>query len=341
MTVHPRPRPALRLTAVAAVAVAVGALLPVPQSVQAEPAPVLSSADLVASRTDPFGVPPTLAAAAHGATGDEPSAQGDPATLVVKAGSSPVRSSSRRSMWVWYGVEATGLVTFAKAHKVTRLYVHVPSRPSPAYRTWVRGLRAQAQPAGITLWALGSDPSWITTPALGLQWQRDALSIGVFAGTHLDVEPHADRNWAKLSVQRKLVSGYLTMLTLMQKDSKLPLEVDLPFWAGQVPAAGPDRTWADGALARADGATAMTYRDTPAGILSVGQDMLRRGGAHNKPVELAAETDPLSDCSYCTFYEEGAAKLETTLQQVARQAQSQKAFAGISVHRYLAWKKLR
>ena len=88
----------------------------------------------------------------------------------------------------------------------------------------------------------------------------------------------------------------------------------------------------------------MSYRDTgtgPNSMLAVSQDWLRRGAAAGKRVRLGAETDPLPDCVYCTFAEEGAARMSQELAKVDAATRQTPAFGGIAIHRYAAWRAMR
>jgi hypothetical protein len=87
----------------------------------------------------------------------------------------------------------------------------------------------------------------------------------------------------------------------------------------------------------------MSYRDTGTGsnsMLTVSQDWLARGAAAGKRVRLAAETNPLPDCRYCTFAEEGATRLTRELAKVDAATRRTAAFGGIAVHRYGTWRAL-
>lgn len=89
-----------------------------------------------------------------------------------------------------------------------------------------------------------------------------------------------------------------------------------------------------------DAVTVMTYRDTVQGensLMAVAADMLLRGVTANRPVRLAVETQPLSDCPYCTFYEEGSQAMTAALSQVDLAAAQYASFAGIAVHHYDSW----
>lgn len=242
-----------------------------------------------------------------------------------------------RSTWVWDRPDPVELTTFTADRGVTRLYVHTPPVIGAADLAWLQALSAHAAAAGQDLWALGGDPTWVDRHGDALAWQRAALATGLFTGSHVDVEPYALDGWADERTRRSLVDGHVSLMSKLQGDSALPLQADLPFWAHEVSAR--KGTWADGVLARVDGVTAMSYRDSAAGILDVGAVLLERGAVAGKPVQLAAETVPLPDCPYCTFAEEGSAALDAALAEVdATAGAASPAYAGISVHDYAHWR---
>jgi hypothetical protein len=121
----------------------------------------------------------------------------------------------------------------------------------------------------------------------------------------------------------------------------LPIEADVPFWYGEYKVG--NRNLADEVLKRVKAVTVMSYRDTgtgPNSMLAVSQDWLTRGAASGKRVRLAAETNPLPDCGYCTFAEEGASRLDQELAKVDAATRGMAAFGGIAIHRYGTWRSL-
>ncbi|GAB2684327.1 hypothetical protein [Thalassiella azotivora] len=243
-----------------------------------------------------------------------------------------------RATWVWDRPDPAALSAFTADRGVTHLYVHTAPVVDAADLAWLTSLAGHAAAAGQELWALGGDPAWVTRPADAVAWQRAALATGLFAGSHVDVEPYALPGWSVPRQRTSLVEGHLTLMATLQADSPLPLHADLPFWAHEVSAK--KGTWADGVLTRVDGVTAMSYRDSPAGILDVGAPLLERGAALGVPVQLAAETIPLADCPYCTFAEEGAAALAAAVADVDAALVGHPSYAGLAVHHASAWMAL-
>ena len=200
-------------------------------------------------------------------------------------------------------------------------------------------MKQRADASKIKLTALGGDSSWTTDHAAALAWQRTVVRTGLFAGIHLDVEPYLSDGWTT-DLQGTL-TGYLALLDKMRQGSVLPLEADVPFWYGEHTVGR--KNLADEVLKRVKAVTVMSYRDSgtgPNSMLTVSQDWLARGAAAGKRVRLGAETNPLPDCTHCTFAEEGAIRLQQELAKVDAATRRTPAFAGVAVHRYGTWRSL-
>jgi hypothetical protein len=223
---------------------------------------------------------------------------------------------------------------------VSEIFVHVrPTALTDGSMTRLREMKQRADANRIRLTALGGDPAWTTDHAAALAWQRAAVATGVFAGVHVDVEPYLLSGWT--TNLPATLKAYLALLDKMRAASTLPLEADVPFWYGQYTVGG--KNFADEVLRRVKAVTVMSYRDTVAGpnsLMAVSADWLRRGAAAGKRVRLGVETGPLPDCTYCTFAEEGAARLTAELAKVDAETRATPAFGGIAVHHYGAWRRL-
>lgn len=198
-------------------------------------------------------------------------------------------------------------------------------------------MKTFADSVGIRLDALNGDPTWATNPAAALTWENAAASSGLFAGPHVDVEPYQLPAWS--SQQGTIASDYVSLLQQMKQASALPLEADVRFWYGTIPATG-YLSLADAVSLTADGVSVMSYRNTasgPGSISDVGNDMLSRGINFGKPVRLAVETNVQPDCSYCTFYGGSAAAMQTDMTAVDTAFVSVSSFNGIAVEDFNGW----
>lgn len=261
------------------------------------------------------------------------------ASSAGSAGLTPAPMGTR-AMWLWGDYPAAEVVGWARQQRVTEIFAYVPPTVlTDGSLARFQELKELAEPAKIKLRALGGEPTWAADPEPALAWQRTVVSTGIFSGIHLDVEPYLTEAWSYdlPGVQ----ASYLSLLDRMRVASTLPLEADVPFWYGQYKLGR--KNFADEVLRRTNGVTVMSYRDTgtgPNSMLAVSQDWLTRGRTIGKRVRLSAETDPLPDCAYCTFSEEGADRLREELGKVDAATRRTAAFAGIAVHRFGTWRSM-
>jgi hypothetical protein len=253
------------------------------------------------------------------------------------AGITSARSGAQ-AMWVWGRPDPATLINFAQTHGITELFVEV----SPTYvidgdLPRLQQLRQFADSVGIRLDALNGDPSWATNYSAALSWERAVTDSGLFAGLHVDVEPYQLPTWQ--SQQSSIASAYLGLLQQMKRASALPLEADVPFWYGTIPAAG-YASLADAVPLTVDHVSVMSYRDTsigPGSIADVGSDMVTRGINDGKPVRLAVETNALPDCSYCTFNGGSASQMQADMTSVDATFANSSSFEGIAVEDFNGW----
>jgi hypothetical protein len=262
------------------------------------------------------------------------------AAVLLPGGTANAATTGTRAMWLWSKPAPAEVVAWAQAHGVREILASTPAKPDLA---WLRDLRARSAAAGIALAALGGEPAWTTQHAAALSWVRAVASTGLFDAVHVDVEPHALAAWQ--TDRAATAQQYVTLLAKLNGATTLRLEADVAFWYGEVLL--PNRAnLADEVLRRVDAVTVMSDRDTVAGpnsLTAVGADFLRRGTTFGKPVRLGVETQPLTECTHCTFAEEGASALDEALEQIEQietAGPTSASFAGIAVHHYDSWRRL-
>ncbi len=241
-----------------------------------------------------------------------------------------------RAMWLWSSADPAAVVPWATAQGVDEIFVAVPWQPTTAQLARLKELRNRTRAAGIRLSALGGDPSWALDAASAVAWRKRATATGLFDGIHLDVEPYLLPGWR--TDQRRIVAGYLAMLDAVRAAGPEPLEADVPFWLATISAG--TTNLADAVIARVHAITVMSYRDSATGVMDVGADLLARGQSASRPVRLAAETQPLEDCGYCTFAGQTRAGLTAQLSTVDTAAARYTSFNGVAVHDYDSWTRL-
>jgi hypothetical protein len=240
-------------------------------------------------------------------------------------------------MWIWQAAPVEDVVGWAAAHGVRDLFVGFPG--GTADLSWYRSLRTRADRAGLTMSALGGDPGWVTDPSAATRWADSARRANVFSGLHIDVEPYLLPAW---NTDRSTVLRKYTEMMSSLRVQPLPVEYDVPFWYATVPAPGGGNL-ADAVLARATRLTVLTYRNAvtgPNSLLDVGRDMLTRARSGTS-IRLAIETQPLTDCPYCTYFGARQSAVTAALAEIDRLAGGYPTYAGVAVHNYQAWRALR
>ncbi len=266
---------------------------------------------------------------------------GSPVAAAVTPGPAPQAAPIQGvdSMWVWQSHPAADLAATAQALGVRRVFLFVGRSTPPGDANLKKSVRLLHQ-EHIAVFALSGEPAWTFRHRPALAWAHRALALARFDGLHLDVEPHALPHWRHN--QQALVADYLALLDKMAP-LRGQLEVDAQFAYGRITT--PDGTFADDILARVDGVTVMSYRDTAFGNNSMSEiatDWLQRATTADKPVWLGAETNPESDCPYCTFYEEGQARMAEMLSQVDAWAEPRyPTYQGIAVEDLDGWLALK
>lgn len=245
------------------------------------------------------------------------------------------KAAGARAMWLWNEAPADQVVAWAQQNGVTSIFVNFTRNSNLA---GLKLLKKRADAARIRLDALGGDASWAFDHAAALNWSRSADATGLFAGRHVDVEPYLLPEWT--SNRTRTATSYLALLDKLKVGT--PLEIDVPFWYGQFTVNGANL--ASEVVRRVSSVTVMSYRDKATGpnsIMDVATDMLTRTSRAGVKTRLAVETQPLAECVYCTFAQEGRAAMTATLKSVDGGAATFSSYAGVAVHHYTSWRTLR
>ena len=273
-----------------------------------------------------------LAAAAAGALATAPSA----------AATASTSSPDSRAMWVWDTSTPAATVDLAVSTGIDQLFVAVPPNVTTSSRLpELKDLVGRARAAGIRVDALGGDPGWVDNPSwVVTYWLKPAKNTGLFTGIHVDVEPYSTSAWT--TDQPTVVAKYLTLLDKLKANAgTYPLEADIPFWFGQIPATaagGTASTLDREIIKRTAGVTVMSYRNTatgPDGTLDVAAAALAAGASLGKPVRLGQETNYLGSTAVDTkqtFFGWTRSAMEVQLAQVVAGASTTPTFAGLAIH---------
>ena len=240
------------------------------------------------------------------------------------------------SMWVWQARPSADLAAQASELGVGRVFLFVPSAAGEGDGNLQQSVRL-LHDEGVRVYALSGEPAWTFRHRAAVAWARRALRLAPFDGLHLDVEPHALRHWKR--DQQRLIADYLALLDRIAPMAG-PLGVDVQFAYGKIATPG-GSTFADDILGRVDEVTVMSYRDTGFGnnsLTEIATDWLQRASAAGTDVWLAAETNAVPGCSYCTFYEDGQGRMHDVLAAVDEWARPQfPTYRGMAIEDLDGW----
>ncbi len=242
----------------------------------------------------------------------------------------PPRVQRSGQLWVWSWSAPGQLVDRARRSGLTELLVWVAPGFSRDAATMarLRVLVESARSAGITVYALGGDPSWAQTPARASAWATEVKASGLFAGVHVDIEPQSLPGWSADSTA--LARGLLTALAAM-RSTGLPLEADIPIGYRTVLVDG--RPLDQAVLAVVDGVTVMAYRDSATTVLAAARTELADAGRAGKPAHIGINiADPGSDGPATSFLGQTPADIQAAVDAIDAAARAWPAFAGVAVH---------
>ena len=249
-----------------------------------------------------------------------------------------VVACDHRALWVWDAPEPEHLVEFSTSRRIGRLFIAVPDHlGSPADLSRLGRLRSLAAGAGIAVDALGGGWDWIDRPrSIVDQWLTPVVRSGLFAGVHVDVEPHTHPRWdaARDVVARDYLRLLDELTTTCPPDVRL--EVDLAFWHHEVPVG--TSTLDVEVLRRVDAATVLAYRnraDGDDGTIAIAEPAVTSAVALGRPVRIGQETNDLGEDPVArkqTFHDHTIVQMDRELAAVSAAFAPRPQFTGIAIH---------
>jgi hypothetical protein len=250
------------------------------------------------------------------------------------------------AMWAWNWTDSAAMVSFAQAHGVTEIFAYVaPGFTDPTYIPWgwsqpqlplEESLSVDAAAAGITVYAMGGDPSWVPNPTDGTGWANEALATGLFQGLHVELEPWALASWG--TDQAGTIDQYLTELADIHAVAQtygVPDEISIPYWLSLY-STSTDAPLDVAAMENADAATVVTFFNSVSQIESFGQTELAAAQLVGIPLRFAAEANQDSP-TWLTFYGDTVAEFDASLSQVNSDMAGTPGYLGIAVEDYQGW----
>ncbi|HEY6622694.1 MAG TPA: hypothetical protein VIX85_02590 [Acidimicrobiales bacterium] len=256
------------------------------------------------------------------------------------------RSGPSVAMWVWNWADSAAMVSFAKANRVTEIFAYVaPGFTDPTYIPWgwsqpqlplEESLAADAAAAGITVYAMGGDPSWVPNPTYGTDWANEALATGLFRGIHVELEPWALSSWG--TDRSGTIDQYLSELAGIHAVAAtygVPDEISIPYWLSMYST----RTGVPldvAAMRNADAATVVTFFNSISQIESFGKAELMAARSVGIPLRFAAEANEDTP-SWLSFYGDTLAQFDSAIAHVNRDMTGTPGYLGIAVEDYQGW----
>ncbi|WP_052487049.1 hypothetical protein [Gordoniibacillus kamchatkensis] len=279
-----------------------------------------------------------------------------PAGTVDRAYALAAGGRSYTATWIWNTGMALknkeGSLQFLRQNGVNLVFLQVdPDVPASDYSSFI----GEASARGIEVHALGGAPDWILSANQIkmyklIDWVKTyngtVAAAEQFKGIHLDVEPFVMRAWyadtdAMLGLWRDTVSGFVE--EMRAETPHLIAGADLPVWLEQfsVPdGRGGRTTLSEWMIRQLDQTTLMAYRDNASDIVSSIKTELGEAERNGKPVIIAVETVPSSE-GFITFYGKGRSQMMRELGTVSEMLESSGSYAGIAIHDYESWARLR
>jgi hypothetical protein len=247
-------------------------------------------------------------------------------TPVSSLAAIPSGRGTDKALWVWlrHPDELPSVVAFALRQNFSPMLVHLRKSVRHALLSGDKRLLTilrTPEISGISMLAVAGEPQWALTSGIP-DAIRELLTIQaryrLFAGLHLDVEPHTLPQWRSSDADREaLASGFIRLIELIwrERDPALPLQAALHPKACLQPVRGQDLL---GLLAPfLDEVSIMAYRSDPVSQLKQSGLVLARlkqlGLAWRLGV-LAPKPEAAPGLAYPT--EGFALRLEEALQRV-------------------------
>lgn len=264
-----------------------------------------------------------------------------------------------KATWIWHtnliASEPDQIISFSKEQGVNLLYLQMDLSQKPEYyRPFIR----KASEAGIDVHALGGSPQWgleANRPRIlalvdwVLAYNQTAGEEEKFSGVHLDIEPYLLPQWKtdQASVVRQWKENVEAYTTHVQKDPRLEIGCDIPFWLDKVylpDEAEPASAFSKWLISKHDHVTIMSYRDRvegPNSITALVTEEMGWADELGKSILLAVETKESHEGNHISFYEEGKRYMSLMLSRLSDLMSVHPSFKGTAIHSYEHWAVLK
>ena len=270
---------------------------------------------------------------------------------------SPQKNHSHRlgrALWVWRPTfiekaeETQHFLDFVQARNIKTIFLfasikRLPNDPE-TFRTFLR----LAHSRGLGVHALNGEPSWIFPDQrlnaaafieAVLRYNAESPAEAQFDAIHLDVEPHALREW-KAGKQKEIIPHYLKFLKWSRdqaRQGRIPLALDIPIGFNQITFGSSHLTAA--VLNLVDEVSVMAYRNRPEDVIKVARPSVEQAAIKGKKVWIGISADP-AQLRGVGPEQPAEADLEKLVLQVEAAFLGNQTLLGIAIHDYDRYRRL-
>jgi hypothetical protein len=275
------------------------------------------------------------------------------AATLVAAGcvAAPAQSlpNGKRSLWVWQTPlsDAGDIAAFAQRNGFSPILLSVVADERSAFEAGdatALGALGSLKRAGLTVYAVAGDPSWVKRergePPESVRKLLDAHAAhGAFDGLAIDLEPHTLPEWKDETEKPGLADRYVRLLALIHgsaQSANLPVLATVhPAYAKCSTPSSNGETLLESAARAVDATDLMAYRNAETTLESFADLAMRQLANVGKPWWLGVSTHTGSPAgtSYATL---PAAQFFPDIDATASDLQKRygRGFTGISVEDY-------
>ncbi len=257
------------------------------------------------------------------------------------ASAGPAFRDLPKAMWVWEDriLNPEGLEAFAQAHNIGTLFLYTTPTAAEALLGGVHSARqvvAALKSQRRRIYAMAGEPDWALGPSvlpehLALLIRLQRLSMPLFDGIHLDVEPNAVEDWNEHGGKARLIEGTIAFYDLARAHAS-GISIDAavnPIFASLRTTGGDNFLTA--LARRVNSVSIMAYRNRVQATLAWASPAIRALTA-DKPWRLGVQVDPNDPEPNTSWDRQSRADFEAAMVELDRQLRLQfqsSSYAGL------------
>lgn len=245
-----------------------------------------------------------------------------------------------KGVWWWNNKLDDSYLDFAYENNINEIY-YCDSRFNEDTNEFIK----KANSKEIKVYFLTGDYSWLNDDSglievINKYIQYQNTHKYIFAGIHLDIEPHQDPSF---NTNRNLLLTKLALLVVDLNNNypNISFDYDIPFWIeDEITVLNETKPVYQFILDNANRVFIMSYRDSFDAILNVSANELDYSLKHKNNLVLSVETYS-QEGDMVSFYEEGKAFLNEVIEQLFVSINEKNGACGISIHQIATWYDLK